>query len=268
LRRPVFEDLNPNFSLVQDLTGVGYGTGEGGNPNLEAAKGKNLDFTAEWYFAADSAIYGTYFRREIDGLVVRLPTTQFIPEAGLNVDVFQVTQPVNASDGELDGVEIGFVYFPDYLPGVLEGLGVQGSVTKLDSTQNIPRVDSTGAVVGEDESEFFAVSDLSFNVTLAYDRAGFGARLSYVWRDDFLYVNEARLFANPIGIWREDEASLDLQLSYNITDNFAISFDATNLTEDVQRAYYKFADAGGPERFNFGNTLLSRQFALGVRWRL
>lgn len=268
LRRPDFEDLNPNFSLVEDLTNVGYGTGEGGNPSLEAAKGKNLDFTIEWYFADDSAVYGTYFRREIEGLVVPLPSTLTIPNSGLNTDFFRVVQPVNASDGELDGVEIGFVYFPSYLPGVLDGLGMQGSLTKLDSTQNIPRFNDQREIVGEDESEFFGVSDLSYNVTLAYDRAGLGVRLSYVWRDDFLYNNEARLFANPIGIWREDESSLDLQVSYNFTENFAISFDAVNLTEEIQRAYYKFGDAGGPEMFNFGNTLLSRQFALGVRWRL
>jgi iron complex outermembrane recepter protein len=268
LRRPAFEDLNPNFSLTQDLTGVGYGTGTGGNPDLQAATGKNLDLTAEWYFAEDSAVYATYFRREIEGLILDLPQTLVLSNTGLNVNTFRVTRPLNASDGELDGIELGFVYFPDYLPGVLQGLGVQGSVTKLDSTQNVPRTDETGAIIGQDKSEFFGVSDLSYNVTLAYDRAGLGMRLSYVWRDDFLYNNEQRLFANPIGIWRQDESSLDFQLSYNFTEKFAISFDAVNLTEETQRAYYKFADAGGPELFNFGNLLLSRQFALGVRWRL
>ena len=29
-----------------------------------------------------------------------------------------------------------------------------------------------------------------------------------------------------------------------------------------------FADAGGPEMFNFGNLLISRSFALGVRWKM
>jgi len=267
LRRPAFTDLNPNFSLVEDLTGVGYGTGTGGNPDLESAKGKNFDFTAEWYFAEDSALYATYFRREIEGLLVRLPRTLALTNTGLNVNTFRVTQPFNASDGTLDGFEVGFVHFPDYLPEMFQGFGVQGSLTKLDSTQNIPRADEAGNIIGQDTSEFFGVSDFSYNITLAYDRGGAGVRLSYVWRDDFLYNNEQRLFANPVGIWREDESSLDLQVSYDINEHLAVSFDATNLTEEVQRAYYKFADAGGPQQFNFGNLLLSRQFALGVRWR-
>ena len=96
-------------------------------------------------------------------------------------------------------------------------------------------------------------------MTLAYDHSGFGGRLSYVWRDDFLNNNEARLFANPIGIWRQPETSLDLQLNYDFNDNFAVSFDAVNITEEQQKSYYAFADAGGPDMFNFGNTLISRQ---------
>ena len=266
LRRPNFANLNSNFSLTGDLTQVGYGTGTGGNPDLEPAQAKNYDLTVEWYFAQDSAIYGTLFRREIDGLVVPLTRQITLPNTGLNTDQFVVTQPVNASDGELEGIELGIVYFPQ-LPGLLNGLGVQGSFTKLDSEQNIPLTNSTGQIIGEETSEFFGVSDTSYNVTLAYDRAGLGMRLSYVWRDDFLNNNEARIFANPIGIWRQPESSLDFQASYDFNENFAVSFDAVNLTEELQQSYYAFGSAGGPSTHNFGTTLLSRSFALGFRWR-
>jgi iron complex outermembrane recepter protein len=267
LRRPAFADLNSNFGLVGDLTNVGYGTGTGGNPDLDAAQAKNYDLTVEWYFAPDSAVYATGFRREIDGLVVPLTRRITIAGTGLNTSSFVVTQPVNASDGTLDGIELGVVYFPDYLPGVLKGLGVQGSFTKLNSEQTIPLTNSEGAIIGTAKSEFFLVSDKSYNVTLAYDRAGLGMRLSYVWRDDFLNNNEARIFANPIGIWRKPEESLDLAVSYDVNENLAVSFDAVNLTEEKQQSYYAFGSAGGPTTDNFGTTLLSRAFALGVRWR-
>jgi TonB-dependent receptor len=267
LRRPVFADLNSNFALVGDLTQVGYGTGTGGNPDLEAATSKNYDLTVEWYFAPDSAVYATGFRREIDGLVVPLTRRITIPDTGLNTSQFVVTQPVNASDGTLDGIELGFVYFPDYLPGFLKGLGATGSFTKLNSEQTIPLTNTAGEIIGEDQSEFFGVSDTSYNFTLAYDRAGLGARLSYVWRDDSLNRNEARIFANPIGIWRAAEESLDLQVSYDVNENLALSFDAVNLTEEIQQEYYAFGSAGGPTTMNFGNVLISRQFAFGVRYR-
>ncbi|MBL8265321.1 TonB-dependent receptor [Steroidobacter sp.] len=268
LRRPAFNDLNSNFALTGDLTGVGYGTGTSGNPDLEPATAKNYDLTAEWYFASDSAIYGTLFRRDLEGLVVPLTRRVTIPNTGLNTSSFVVTQPVNASDGKLEGIELGFVYFPEYLPGILKGLGVTGSFTKLDSDQTIPLTSADGQIIGTEDVAIFGVSDTSYNITLAYDRAGLGARLSYVWRDDFLDRNEARIFANPIGIWRQSEASLDLQLSYDINDKLAVSFDAVNLTEEMEQSYYAFGSAGGPSTHNFGNLLISRSFALGVRWRL
>ena len=36
-----------------------------------------------------------------------------------------------------------------------------------------------------------------------------------------------------------------------------MSFDVVNITEEEQKSYYKFADAGGPDMFNFGNTFIT-----------
>lgn len=77
----------------------------------------------------------------------------------------------------------------------------------------------------------------------------------------------ASLFANPIGTWRQPESSLDLQLNYDFNEHFAVSFDVVNITEEEQKSYYAFANAGGPDLFNFGNTFITRQLALGVRWK-
>ena len=116
---------------------MGYGTGTGGNPDLEAAKSKNYDLTPEWYFSQDSAIYGTYFQRDIEGLVVPLTRRITIPDTGLNTDDFVVTQPVNASDGELKGFELGFLYFPRVARDI-QRIRYSGQLHELDSSQNIP----------------------------------------------------------------------------------------------------------------------------------
>ncbi|NHK27910.1 TonB-dependent receptor [Parvularcula flava] len=272
LRRPNFVDLNPNFGLTTDLTGVGYGSGSGGNPDLEPVQATNYDFGVEWYFAPDSLFYTTFFRREIEGLVVPLTRQITLPNTGLEdsngdpVTSFVVTQPVNASDGVLEGFEIGLTYFPDFLPEALDGLGVLGSITNLDSRQNIPQTNSVGEIIGQEETAFFGVSDWSYNVTLAYENGPIGGRLSYVWRENFLNNNEARIFANPIGIWRRPESSLDLQLNYDISDRASISFDAVNLTDELEQSYYDYNGAGGPETMNFGNVLIGRSFAVGLRF--
>lgn len=269
LRRPNFTDINPNYNLTGDLTNVGYGSGTAGTAGLKPTHSKNFDVALEWYFERNSAITLTAFRREIQGLVVPLTVQEYIPNNGIvagATDTFAITRPVNASDGVLKGLELGLTYFPSYLPGPLNGLGFVGSVTVLDSKQNIPETNSAGLITGESTSSFFGVSDLSYNATLAYDNGPIGARLSYIWRKEFLANNEARLFANPIGVWRNPEKSLDLQLTWNVNDRLGVTFDAVNLTKSKQQTYYKFEDVGGPEQFNLGTTLLARTFALGVRY--
>ncbi|KHL26234.1 TonB-dependent receptor [Croceibacterium mercuriale] len=269
LRRPAFGNLNPNITLVGDLSRLGFGTGSAGNLSLRSTTSKNYDVALEWYFERSSAIYVTGFRREIDGLVVPLTQLEFIPDNPIEgetaTDYFQITRPSNASDGVLQGVEIGLTYFPTYLPGFLDGLGFQGSATILDSTQTIPDTDVNGNIT-ETESEFFTVSPFSYNATLAYERGPVGARLSYVWREGFLNNNEARAFANPIGFWRQPEESLDFQLTLAVTDDIGVTFDAVNLTKFKQQNYYRYADVGNPEQFNSSTLLVDRTFALGVRF--
>lgn len=269
LRRPNFADLNPILRLGDDLTNTGYGTGSGGNPNLRPTESKNVDLGFEWYFAPDSIFATTLFRREIDGLVVPLLNEITDTRPGYpNTDRFIITSPVNASAGVLEGAEIALTYFPRALPAIFDGFGVQGSVTLLDSSQNIPITDLEGNIVDQAENDFFGVSNLSYNVTLVYDKGPLDARLSYVWRDDWLRANEARLFANPIGIWQRAEGFVDFQMSYKVNDKTSVSFDATNILNTKSQGYYKFEDAGNKDTTNFSNFLISRSFAVGIRWKL
>ncbi|WP_031552091.1 TonB-dependent receptor [Parvularcula oceani] len=267
IRRPAFGDLNPNIGLTGDLSDLGYGSGAGGNPDLEATKATNIDFSAEWYFGDNDAIYATLFRREVEGLVVTIRNPQIINDSRFpDTSLFIVTQPVNASDGTLEGAEVGFTWFPDALPGPLDGLGFLGSATILSSNQTIPIPNDRGEIVDERENDFFGVSDLSFNTTLAYERGPIGARLSYVWREEFLLENEAALFANPLGIWRRPEKSLDLSTSLDIGEHIELTFDAINLTDELTQDYYRFEDFGTPELHNFRNYLIGRRFIFGARY--
>src|SRR5690606_11249836 len=206
LRRPAFNQLNPNIIYVEDVTNIGYGTASGGNPGLAPTESKNYDLGLEWYFSPGSAVYATLFRREIEGMV-----TDFRRRVTFENYDYILTQPDNASNGELEGLELGVVWFPENLPGLLDGFGVQASYTALDSSQDIPVTNTAGEVVDTVSTPMFGISDSSYSVVLAYEREKFGARLSYVWRDDFLHRYEAAQFANPLGIYFNAEKSMDLQ---------------------------------------------------------
>lgn len=257
LRRPGFNQLNPNITYVEDVTNIGYGTASGGNPDLKPVESKNYDLSLEWYFSPGNALYGTLFRRDIEGLI-----SDFRRRVTYQDYDYILTQPDNASDGKLEGFEIGAVYFPDDLPGWLDGLGVQASFTRLRSSQQIPITNTAGEVVGTDTTPMFGVSDSSYSVVLAYEREKLGARLSYVWRDDFLHHYEAAQFANPLGVYNKPEASMDFQLSYQASEALSLTFDATNLTNELTQSYYEY-----PTTNNFGTSLFSRTFAVGLRYR-
>ncbi len=267
LRMPGFNDLNPTINYVEDVTDIGYGTASGGNVDLQPTESKNYDFSIEYYWGRSNAVYGTLFKREIEGLVVpfrrRVTASTTARPEGYD---YILSQPFNASDGKLDGFEIGAIFFPENLPGILDGLGLQVSYTSLDSEQNIPLTNNAGEVIGQNRGPFFAVSDSSYNITLAYEKSRWGARLGYVWREDFLNNNEAALFANPLGVYRRPESSLDLQVSWQATEDLSITFDATNLTNEfVARSHYGNRP-GNSMTNNFGNVLIGRTFALGARY--
>ncbi|KTT69206.1 TonB-dependent receptor [Sphingomonas endophytica] len=269
LRRPDFSAINPNYSLTGDLTNVGYGSGSAGTANLKPTTSKNYDLALEWYFERSSAITLTGFRREIEGLVVPVSQLEFIPNNGIvagATDNFVISRPANASNGVLKGLELGVTYFPSYLPSILKGLGFQGSLTVLDSNQNVPIFDINGRQTGEQRSGFFGVSDVSYNATVAYDNGPIGARLSYVYRNAWQARYEARLFANPLGVWRRAERSLDFQLTARVTPRLGLTFDAVNLTRTKQQEYYRFDNVGDKDRFNLGTVLIPRTFAVGLRY--
>jgi len=254
LRRPGFNQLNPMINYVEDVTDIGYGTATGGNPDLDPTTSKNYDLSLEYYFADAGSIYATAFKREVDGLVI-----DFARRVTFEGYDYILTQPDNASNGKLDGFEFGLVWFPEGLPDILDGFGLQASYTMLDSSQDIPVTNEAGEIIGTDTTPFFGVSDTSYSVVLAYEKSKFAVRLSYVWREDFLNNYEARQFANPLGVYRNPEESMDLQFTYNVSDDFAITLDATNLTDQVYQSYYEYPDTN-----NFGSSIYSRTIAVAA----
>lgn len=262
LRRPNFAQLNSNIIYNEDVTNIGYGTAGGGNPDLKPTESQNYDLSLEWYFVEGSSLYGTLFQRDIEGFVIDFRRQVQAPKPDGSMGTYVLAQPFNASNGQLKGAEVGAVWFPQNLPWYLDGFGIQASYTSLESEQTTPITDSAGNITGSKNTSLFGVSDESYSVVLAYEKENIGARLSYAWRSKFLNNYEAALFANPLEVWRKPESSLDLQITYDVTDNISLTLDGTNLTEEIYQSYYGDNSTTG----NFGSALYSRTIALGARF--
>ena len=244
------------------MTNIGYGSAGGGNPNLKPTKSKNFDLSLEYYFDEASAVNISLFKRKIDGLVVgfRKMVTHTDNVGPYN---YILSQPDNASNGDLQGVEIGGKYFPKNLPSVLQGFGVEASYTHLKSSQDIPITNGTGQVIGTYKTEFYSVSPDSFSTTLAYERSKFSGRLSYAWRSAFFHNPEAANFANPLYIYDSAQRSVNLQFGYKITDDLTVSIEGTNLTNDIMHSYY---GKDGAITNNFGNWIVGRTISVSARY--
>jgi TonB-dependent receptor len=263
---PTFPELNPYIQYFADVTDIGYGTATGGNADLEPIESENLDLSLEWYFLEGSVVYGTWFKRDITNNivgyrnVVQYDDPDDLPDRGLYDYI--LSQPDNTGDATLDGWEFGATWFPE-LRGWIDGIGIEVSLTLLDSERREPIQDEEGNVIGTDVLSLMGVSETSYSAILAYDREKFSGRLSYFWRDDFHDRDEAALFANPIQIWKAAEESLDFQATWYVNDTWGLTFDAVNLTAPVFHENY----GDNPMVFNFLNSYYSRTFAIGLRYR-
>lgn len=261
IRRPGYADLNPATSYFPTTTGLEYGTASGGNPKLKPAESTNYDLSLEYYFAESSSIYGVLFRRDVTGFITSSVTNIEItsnPNPDL-IGKYRLTQPANTADGKLEGLEVGLVYFPDDVPEWLQGFGVQASYTWLEGETYDP-VFEDGEIVDRVTNPMFGVSDSSYSVVLAYEKEKFDARLSYVWRDDFLGSNNI-CCSMPRGNYANAETSMDFQLSYDVTDNMVVTFDATNITDEIYKGYYT-----DDYLYNNGASIFARTYAVGMRY--
>lgn len=159
---------------------------------------------------------------------------------------FSIAQDINNNVGEISGVELALQHFFGDT-----GFGIAGSYTYVDG-------DVAFDVTEDPGNEQFALTGLSdtANITLIYENYGFSARGSYNWRDEFLAsadIGDGN--RNPSFV--ESFGQFDLNLSYDVAENFAVSVEAINLTGENIRihgrsdAQLQFAQELQP-RFLFG----------------
>ncbi|WP_114953796.1 TonB-dependent receptor [Sphingosinicella terrae] len=172
------------------------------------------------------------------------------PDANDPFFEFAVNTPVNNRSGDIHGIELAGQYFLGNT-----GLGIAGSYTMVNGDVSI----DVGADPGVDQFALLGLSD-SFNVTLIYENYGISARLAYNWRDKYLAAtNRGGGDRNPVFV--APFGTLDLNLSYDINPQFAVSFEAINLTSEPVRTYGR-----DPSNLWFAQELKPR-FILGGRFR-
>ncbi|MGK0409900.1 MAG: TonB-dependent receptor [Shewanella psychromarinicola] len=274
LSRPTYNHIRGGVGVGE--VRQGFATANSGDPGLVPYESTNFDFSLEWYFAPASYASVGYFKKDIENFIgtrtskgnlfdLRNPTSgpryaealaavgssdnaairQYIfenyPESSTVTGAdsngnptgnihstaedslidFDITKPFNERDASIDGIEIAFQHTLEM------GFGMQANYTFVSSDAEYdPNVfDSQFALPG--------LSDTA-NVVAFYENYGFSLRVAYNWRDEFLVSTDNNLNNPRIS---EAYSQIDINASYNITENFIIFAEGINITDETQRMY-------------------------------
>ncbi len=251
ITRPEFNRLNPALSLIPPTINA-PGTGSAGNPNLDPTKSVNLDATLEYYFQKNGFAQVALFHRDIDGYL-----QNFQQDEVIGGQTYRVTRPQNSGKGTLKGAEFSIQKFFDFLPGFWSGFGVQYNYTWI-SGDNETRTSLTSDVL--QKTTLIDVAKRSNNFALLYEGHGLTGRLAATHRGSYTEaVLEPRFLQDRVV---QGQTYVDLSLSYELTKNISVQFDAINMTKEKYESFV--GDPSRPRDIRYNPTT----YGLGLRFKL
>jgi iron complex outermembrane receptor protein len=236
VNRPNITDSAPRISVSRDSP-----TASGGNPDLQAFLADQLDVSLEWYPAPTTAVTGAVFYKKMDDYITQQNTTIQVPGRG---DVLLSTS-VNGGDAKLTGVELAYNQSLSFLPGLLDGLGVQASMTLVDAKADY--------LAGNRpiKDDLIGLSKTSYNLVGYYEKGPLAARLGWFWRSRYLSSTGSTTTAQS---YVDAYGSLDGSISYDLTKNYALTLEGSNLTDEIRYVYGKTKDQP-METYHWGRTV-------------
>ncbi|WP_454832244.1 TonB-dependent receptor [Pseudoxanthomonas wuyuanensis] len=266
MTRPGIGSLSPGGSVDSFNYRVTYQ-----NPFLDPTRAKAFDTSLEWYFAPEAILSLAYFYKDIDSRPISsqregtyastgLPLSLLVPTspAAENPEarLWEINSVINGPGGKLQGVELAFQMplslIAPHVP-VIRNMGVSSNFTYVDSDADYT---ISGQIVTE---RLFGLSKRSYNFTVFYENDRFDARISGAYRSDYLTGTSGT--GNRFEGYGET-FNLDASMGYKINDNFEVTFEALNLTDDYQD---RWTDIDARRRYEWDHT--GRVYKVGFRYR-
>jgi iron complex outermembrane receptor protein len=236
--------------LIEEGDEIAY---EYGNPNLNPYRAWQFDAGLEYYSDNGGLVSVGLFHKDIESFIVEnniLVCAEMDKEGFLPTDVIDVDgtcgitipvdgeaeflavtaqQNINGKGATISGVEIGIQQPFTFLTGIWRNFGIQANYTYIDSGSDLIE-ESTGQ-----ELPFEGVSENSYNFVGFYDDGIFQARIAYNYRSDYLAKAYEATSLSSVSV--EARGQLDASISYNVTDDFAVSLSAQNITDEARREF-------------------------------
>lgn len=246
---------NPGETLPPEsleLTGSSFD-----NPYLEPMKANQFDLSLEWYFAPDKGgmAWINFFHKDVKDYFRRQSELVAYPGADGNQYHYLISRPVNVGTARIQGAEIGWNQFFDFLPAPFDGLGMSANYTYIDSSTKVPNNldtvprDTDGSLFGDQPAD--GLSKNSYNVAAFYEKGPWQVRLAYNWRSEYLLSVGANGYNGGDGgipwklpVYSDDYGQLDGSIFYKITDHIQLGLEMNNLNNAEQRTIMEQNAAG------------------------
>lgn len=225
MTRPNFDQLSPSLSLVPNTVTPSTNSGSAGNPALRPIRSDNLDLALEHYAGPATSATVTLFRKNVDGFIANASRAETYDGV-----LYQVSRPYNSSRATIQGAELGYQRLYDFLPGWLNGLGLQANYTYVDS--------STPSSVLGGNVPLQNLSRHSANVVGLYERNRVSARIAYNWRDRFFSGTSNVAGQGTLPVYTRAYGWLDASLACKFSGRLTVQLAGSNLLRTTRSAYY------------------------------
>ena len=245
ISRPSLNQLAP--TRTDNTLDRTYAVFYDGNADLNPVEANQADLSVEWYFDDKSVLSGAVFWKDLDGFItteveenVDIGVIANIGGAGDAPLLYDVYRPINGDSAEVLGFEFGFQHFFE------SGFGVRANYTYTDTKAYIDGV-NVGPLEG--------VSESAYSVALMFENDRWDAQLAADYSGKYVEVTDVvgglSQYGDPI-MW------VTASVAYQLTDQFTISLEGRNLTDE-----YYMATMGRPDMLA-GFETWGRSVLLGV----
>lgn len=244
--RPAFNEVSPSTRLNPDKETVVMG-----NVDLRPTFSWNFDLLGSYYINNTSYISAGLFYKDIKDVIYSESHDEIRTIDGVPA-LYKVSQPMNAENASLYGLELGYSHKFTFLPGMLSGLGLNLNYTYTYSATTLQ--DRPGEKIG-----LMNQSPNIFNATLFYEKYGFALRLAANYREAFLVEVRDNAGADR---YQDKDFHLDLNMSYTFPKRITLFMDINNLNNQPLRYYHGVSSR--PEQVEY----YSIRGRLGINWSL
>lgn len=264
LARPNYGDLIPYRVLADTHAESGNGGLEPGdypetnkvylgNADLKAQQSENFDLSLEYYIKPTGVLSVALFRKNLTDLIFR---SQFKDPAAPTTIYFQDR---NGSKGKVEGVEFSWQQSLTFLPGVLNGLGVNLNATFTKGSSELEElVPGSTTTYRPFHVDFLPEQPKKvYNAQVWWEKYGFTARVALNYVDTFVRTSGGRTAFSV-----NDKATrVDASVAYRLNRNLTLYVEGKNLTKEVSSFYASVPTR--PEDYTFTGAT----FNGGVKFR-